>query len=494
MNNMIQKCKSINSYEKNNTCKPNIIFIMTDQHRFDCLGCTGNNILHTESINQLAQDGIIFNNAYCPSPICGPSRASVFSGIHAGKNGHYSNWVPFRPGITLLTDHLFHCGYFNAMVGKLHLHPTSARHGFDWKMLCDAPYDLYCKDEVKINPYIQYIANENFYGDKEKVIEMARQSEKLPLHDHRFWQGWSYLEDKYQMTSWTGNISVDFINNWNHRQPLFMHISFFGPHHPYATCEPWDSMYDPENIELPKTFDLPKEDPIFAEKRKTRDNMRKWDKSVWKKMTAQYFGNISAIDRQVGRIINALKQNNLYDNSIIVFTSDHGDHMGDYALLGKGDMYETSVKVPLIVKMPESSNRGKNLDYPVSSIDIFGTFLDAAGNKDWRNHSLIESGSLLKLITDNNNSECSKVFSIFACNPNCIISMLRQDNIKLIRAQSGLDVIYEGYDLNNVIKDYHNIFNVSSYQTIITEMQLQLDSWTQEQYKAHPLVNGYQPC
>lgn len=478
---------------KNSICKdrpPNIIFIMTDQHRFDCLGCYGNNILHTESIDKLAADGMVFNNAYCPSPICGPSRASIFSGIHAGKSGHYHNWVPFRPGITLLTDRLFNCGYYNAMAGKLHLHPTRARHGFDWKMLCDSPHDLYCRDEVEINPYLQFVADEKFDGDKEKLIQTARISEQSPASDHAFWQGFSYLDDKYQMTTWTGDTSVNFINGWNHSKPLFMHISFFGPHHPYATCEPWDSMYDPDSIELPETFDLSKEGPVFADKLKIRSQMRKWDKSVWQKMTAQYYGNISAIDKQVGRIISALKQNNLYDNSIIVFTSDHGDHMGDYALLGKGDMYESSVKVPLIIKMPESNNKGIRLDKPVSSIDLFGTFLDAAGDSDWRNDELIESGSMLELLTGNNDFRSSEVFAIFAANPNSIVSMLRQGDIKLILARKGSNIAYEAYDLNDPVKDYRNVFNESAYQPVIAEMRPRLDKWTQEQYDAHPLVNS----
>jgi len=476
--------------------KPNIIFIMTDQHRFDYLGCMGNALTHTPNLDALAAEGLLFNNAYCPSPVCGPARAAIFSGLYPGTNGHYANWVPYQPCVELLTDRLSRQGYYNAMVGKLHLCPAYSRHGFDWKMLCDSPHDVYCRDEVEINPYLRHVECEKFGGRRGALNDAAAESELLPIDDHRFWLGWQYIEDKYQMTTWVGDVATEFIEQWDCVRPLFLNISFFGPHHPYSTCEPWNSLVNPDDVELPSTFSIPKDSPIFTGSMSAkREKMAQWDESIWRQIIARYCGNIAAIDQQVGRIVTALKQQGLYDESLIVFTSDHGDHMGDFGLLGKGDMYDSSVKVPFIARCPGGGRAGQRRAEVVNTIDLFGTFLDAAGDNAWRDDFPFHSGSLLPLLHGDAKAYAheNRTFAVHAYNLNEFKTMTRRDELKLLRLHKGGETFYEAYDCTDDIPDVRNVYDDPAYAPRLEALRREVDDFSAREHKAHPLVGGYRP-
>jgi arylsulfatase A-like enzyme len=378
---------------------PNILFIWTDQHRYDAFGAAGNVNIKTPNIDRLADSGIRFTNAHCPSPICGPGRAACFTGMYPPGCGAVLNWISLKSGTLLMTDHLYQSGYYNALVGKLHLSPAADRHGFDWKRLCDSPHGVYSWDEIIYNDYLRFLERECYPEHPEQAERAGGESERVNAQDPRFWLGWSWADDAHHMTTWTGNESVAFLENWQGKQPFFLNVSFFGPHHPYATSEPWDSMYDPQALPLPDTWRREKTGPVFDRtKKKMQTTMRQWDETLWRDIQAKYYGNISQIDREVGRILDTLKARGLWENTLIVFTADHGDHMGDFGLLGKGDMYDSSVKIPFIVKPPGDDRRAETRNQVVNSIDLFGTFLDAAGNSHWREDEQVEAKSMLPLL------------------------------------------------------------------------------------------------
>lgn len=466
---------------------PNILFLFSDQHRFDCLGAAEHPVVKTPALDRLAEQSVRFTNAYCPAPLCGPSRAALFTGMYPPGCGVVENWTPRRPGLRLLTERLSQQGYYNALVGKLHLTPVADRHGFDHKALCDSPHGVYDPDETVHNDYRRLIEHDLFHHDRERAEHAAGQSERLDISDPRFWLGWSWVDDAHHMNTWAGDEAVRFLGQWDQHQPCFLNVSFFGPHHPYATCEPWDSMYPLATIDLPQTLRQQRNGPVWnAVIEPKRQRWRDWDEDIWRRMISAYYGQISQIDAAINRILNALIEEGMWDNTMIVFTADHGDHIGEFGLVGKGDLYETSVRVPLMIK-PAGSNAAGQWEGPVNTLDLFGTFLDAAGEPHWQDDPRIEAGSLWSILHAQNSSERRDVFAISGSDPDTNQTMLRRGNLKLLRvARKDESAGYELYDLAESQIEQYNWYNDAVCREARREMQVQLDNWWTAQKANYP--------
>jgi arylsulfatase len=455
------------SHSLNAADKPNILLIMTDQHNAGFLGYMGRSQLKTPNIDELATHSAIFTSAYCASPVCGPSRAAIFTGQYPLHNGVTSNWIRLKNESGLLTNRLSEAGYYNGMIGKLHLTPVSEDHGFQFRRICDSPYDLYDKEEIVVNDYLKWAANEMGISTV-RLAELAGESEHNDVKDSRFWLGRSWADDKHQITSWTGNEAVSFINGYDKKQPFFLHVSFFGPHHPYSTSDPWDSMYDPQKVTLPATFGKvqPGDQPGIRPE---------WPEEIWRKIIAEYSGNISSIDYQIGRIIKALKENGLWENTLIVFTSDHGDHMGDFSQLGKGTMLESSVRVPLLIKAPGPDKSGKKYSHVVNLTDLYQTLLDYAGVSD--NSAISDSKTIKRLLTGDAKWQNETFSSIGTPDGKNGQIMLIKDNFKCVGFMKNGIMKTELYDRTDTIPDLHNLAGEQKYYSILSEMNQKLEKW-----------------
>jgi len=446
--------------------RPNIILIMTDQHNAQYLSCLGRTELKTPNFDAFAKESVIFHSAYSPSPVCGPSRAAIFTGQYPLQNGIYSNWIPLENKSMLLTKRLAEAGYYNIMIGKLHLTPVDSSHGFQSRRICDSPYDVYDKKEVEVNDYLKWAANEMGIS-QEHLAELAGESERTGVDDPRFWLGSGWTDDKHQMTTWTGNEAVSFIRNYENKQPFFLHISFFGPHHPYSTCEPWNSMYDPAEVSLPPTMGKiqPGKQPGFHPD---------WPEALWREIIAKYSGNISAIDVQIGRIIASLKEQGLWENTLIVFTSDHGDHMGDFSQLGKGTMLESSVRVPFIIKPPGHKPDKQEFSEVINLIDLYSTFLDYAGVTD---SSATDSRTIRKLITGDSTWQ-NQTFSSL-CSHDVLNGqvMFIKNNFKCVGFLKDGNLEVELYDRTERVPDLQNLSGNPEYMARTNEMKAVLQAW-----------------
>ena len=382
--------------------RPNIVFIMTDQQRYDSLGFLGQGPLRTPNLDQLAASGCHFSRAYCPSPACGPSRASLFTGVYPATSGHRRNPDAHHADLPLFTNRLRAGGYQTALVGKRHLHPIEGDHGFAEMKLCDAHYDTYDADEGRLNAYFDYLAGLPGSPARDEIVAAGGKTEALGWKDPLFWLGKDWQGDPQHLTNWTAREACDFIDRQSGDDPYFLNVSFFGPHHPYRSAWPWTDLYDPSEMDLPDTLMREKKDPIFRElKGKMRAALRSWEPEYWQKFIAQYYGYMSQIDRAVGEIFNALKEKGEWENTWIVFASDHGDHLGNWGLLGKTDPYETSARIPLIIK-PAGEEQippgGRKITANVNWLALHGTLLDIAGLPGWREDRRLETRSLLPLI------------------------------------------------------------------------------------------------
>jgi len=373
---------------------PNVLWVMTDQHTFDALGCADHPVVETPNIDRLAERGIHFTDAYCPSPVCGPSRASIFSGRYPRAHGVDSNAVPFDDGVDLLPELLSAAGYHTARVGKLHFEPVAAPHGFDYEREHDNMNDYYNTNAPWVSDYVEWLADRRFDGDRQAVIDRAREDERqYPVYDayRQFYLGSNWRTEEEHSNTWVTDRSVEYIRN--REEPFFLFSSYFGPHQPMAAPGRWRDMYDPDEVPLPEEYYVGVDDKPIA----TRGGPKNWEEADYQEILAAYYGQISMIDHGIGRILDALDGEGLREDTVVAFTADHGEHAGQFGKFSKGTMYANSVRVPMVVADPDGAT-GATCAHVVNNFDLFATLLDRCGVE--HDTSTVPSRSLTPLLED----------------------------------------------------------------------------------------------
>lgn len=473
--------------------KPNILFILTDQHAHDCLSVMGHKIVETPNIDRLAAEGVLFRCAYTPSPVCAPARASIFSGMFPYPSGVTFNWVPFRGDTVLVTEHLQNAGYDTALVGKLHFVPHVKRFGFRYKKLHDAMYSIYADDD-KYSDYVKWLKESSYRNRPDEVVRLADEDESAFRRGdwYRFWMGSNWRTDEEHSNTWVANESIEYLDRWRPADgPFFLNVSFFGPHQPFDPPEPWASRYRPEDIELPPQFYAEIENaPIYDARERARceENKRTWDEGTFKKMLAAYFGQVAMIDHNIGRIFETLHRIGQWNDTLIVFASDHGDNNAAFGRFGKGNMYESSARVPLVVKPAPSLTTPRVVEKPVSTIDLFGTFCETAGVAGWKNGPVASASLVPFLERDETAVESNgEIYSIFGGDPQSSLTMLRKDHMKMVRLARGQDEpYYELFDMRDAVWDVRNVFCDEKYAAARDALRPRLDAFYSEQAGSFP--------
>lgn len=348
--------------------KPNIILLMTDQHRFDCLGAMGNEIIKTPHLDALAADGLLFVNAYTSAPSSTPARASLLTGMSPWKNGllGYGNIAERYPYEMpqMLADH----GYYTYAVGKLHYTPQNNLHGFHGASL----------DESGRVTTPGFVSNYRQWFS-EVAPGLNPDSTGIGWNEHN---GKVYaLDEKLHPTTWTANEALKMIERHDKKKPLFLKISFARPHSPY---DPPKRLFDEyENVKVPSPH-IGDWCNQFANRPNTK-NAAFGDFGEEHALDSRryYYASITLIDEKIGQLIDELKRNGMYDNSMIIFTSDHGDMLGDHYHWRKTYAYEGSAHIPFIIKFPQNTKgkfqKGTAMEQLVGLQDILPTLLDMAG-------------------------------------------------------------------------------------------------------------------
>ena len=353
--------------------KPNVIFVMTDQQRADTLRAAGCEWMITPSLDRLTQDGVLFENAFCCGAACVASRAALFTGMYAHNTGVYSNkchWAHHRTWLDDFRD----AGYYVVNVGKMH-----AR---------DAPmafHDRYIVENK--SSHLRYDQRNRFLW--QSGLDVPRRHETVEDWGKQLNSTvWPY-EEKHHSDIFVGDVAVNYLDRWDGRAPLFLQIGFPGPHEPYDPPPRFLEMY--QDRSMPKRFYRPHElegkPPVqttFKVGYETANHEHRIDfadateKDI-ARMRRHYCANVTAIDEKVGQILEALEEKGLLANSIVVFTSDHGDNLGDHDLPYKWFMYDAITRVPLIIRTPNTVGRGSRDGGLFSQIDIGPTLLELAG-------------------------------------------------------------------------------------------------------------------
>jgi arylsulfatase A-like enzyme len=398
----------------------NVLWIMCDQLRFDYLSCYGHQRLHTPNIDALAARGVRFTRAYVQSPVCGPSRMSFYTGRYMRSHGSNWNQFPLRAGEPTLGDHLNEIGARNVLVGKTHMAEDAAgmarlgiardsrfgvqqaECGFEPFERDDglhpdqAPrprYDRYLQDlgYNAANPWEQF-ANSGADADGDVLNGWLLEHADKPAR----------VAEEHSETPYMTRRAMDFIDAAAaDERPWCLHLSYIKPHWPYIAPAPYHALYSADDVLPVLRSAEERRDPhpvyrAFMEMRVSRNFARD---EVRTRVIPAYMGLIRQIDDQLGVLFRFLDARGLTDSTMIVFTSDHGDYLGDHWLGEKDLFHECSAKIPLIIADPSpeyDATRGTVCDALVEAIDLAPTFLDHFGGA--AKPHVLEGASLLPLL------------------------------------------------------------------------------------------------
>ena len=396
----------------------NILFIMCDQLRADYLSCYGHRTLQTPHIDEIARRGVRFDRAYCQSPNCGPSRASFYSGRYVFSHGATWNFIPLPLGEQTLGDHLRQSGMRVAVVGKTHMYadrdglsryalgPESAQSRY----AAEAGFEPYERDDgihpdSKVPPnlaYNEYLRSHGMGGDN-PWHTWANAGED---QHGNIASGWYYRNahlptrapDEHGETAYMTNRAMNFMTEQGDK-PWLLHLSYIKPHWPYIVQAPYHNMYGPEDIQAPIRADHEREDdhPVFAGYRRHPEGVAFSRDADRLNVIPAYMGLVKQVDDHLGRLFAFMKARGLWEETLIVFTADHSDYLGDHWLGEKEFMYEQGVRIPMIIADPSSpQTHGTVSQALVEAIDLVPTFLDTVGQP--MPHHWLEGQSLRPLL------------------------------------------------------------------------------------------------
>lgn len=362
--------------------KPNILFIMTDQMRGDCMGIAGHPDVKTPYLDSLAVDGNYFPNTYTACPSCIAARATLMTGLSPKNTGR----VGYKDGVaweydTTLAGELNKAGYYTKCVGKMHAHPLRNNLDFNDVVLHDGYVGYYRKQTT---PYYEHqtIADDYFRWLKTELgadVDITDTGVEC-----NSWVARPFIyEDKYHPTNWVVSNSIDFLRKRDRSKPFFLYSSFVRPHPPFDAPACYFDMYRDMPLAKPPVGDWADNETYLTRGRHYCDQDGIADPELQRQAQIGYYACITHLDHQIGRLLQALQEDGSYDNTVIIFSSDHGELLGDHHTFRKIRPYQGSVNVPLIIKAPSNILKSCGLlhNQVVELRDIMPTLIELAGGE-----------------------------------------------------------------------------------------------------------------
>jgi len=352
----------------------NILLIHSDQHRWDCVGANGHPFLKTPGIDRLAREGANFTHAFCPIPICVPARASLLTGAWPSVHGCITNFdaeifQPVPPDMPTFSRMLRDAGYWLGYVGKWHVDPKRKPEDFGFhEYVSDGRYGAWRRGQG-LPPLPR---DKGWFGQPDPHVR-PEQSRMAWGADHILRMLREHSADARPAAA--GDAP---------RRPFFIRWDPSEPHLPNIVPEPYNSMYPPEGLKPWGSFPDPLEGKPYIQRQQRRTwGIDGWTWKDWAPIVGRYLGDVSLLDAQVGRILAALDESGLAQDTLVVYTADHGDMTGSHGMIDKHYiMYDDVVRVPLLARWPGRMAAGGRSDAFVSSaIDLARTFVEAAGMK-----------------------------------------------------------------------------------------------------------------
>lgn len=417
----------------------NLLIIQTDEHHFNTLGCYGGTVVGTPNIDWIAKNGALCNSFYATTPVCSPSRASLVTGLYPQKTPVTTNNIPLSQSMVTFAELLRRQGYATGYAGKWHLDGDG-------------------KPQWAPERNFGFVDNRFMFnrGHWKKFIDtpdgpqVGARNAKGPTY------GLNDADEKTFSTDWLCDKAISFIEE-HHEQPFCYMVSLPDPHGPNTVRSPYDTMYADAKVVLPATLvRKPDEIPAWGAPANVRP-------AQLRKLMRQYYGMVKCIDDNVGEILDTLRRRGILDQTIIVFTSDHGDLCGEHGRLNKGVPYEGSARIPFLLYCPGKVTPGTIVNEALTCIDFLPTAMSLLGHAvphpvDGRDASALFAGN-----TDGW-QDLAIVRSTSGRSP--WLSVLSQ-RYKLVF--SGIEEPWL-IDLKNDPKEIVNCFGTASHKPMVREM------------------------
>ncbi len=445
------------------TKKPNVLLILTDQQRPDTLGFRGQTPCRTPNIDRLAKEGVSFDRAMTPCPLCLPSRASLFTGLYPTQNDMMSNQDGYLTSCEML-DHFRSAGYQINYAGKWHMGEGNIGDFTDNHAGDSTPvYSQWCKDQGLIDGWM-------FNDPATRTTRTPSMSiPKVHCQD---------LPVNKTNEAYVTDFALQMIRDRDTEKPFFQVVSYNGPHPPFMIPEPYFSMYDPKDVPLPANFG-----PQTGEHNVNKTSYYRQlfldhgeDFNAWRASYAVYWGFVTMIDDMVGRVIDEMEEQGLLDDTIVIYTSDHGENLGAHGLWQKMVPYDESIRVPLIMRCPGSIAENSRTDMPACLVDVAPTLAaltDLQSNTDWPGRDLMRADW-----SDPNNPASFAMHRPIGDWMNVTDwRMIERQRFKYVwyRDQGG-----ELFDLENDPAEICNLIGQDEHQSRVAALRLELNDFLEQ--------------
>jgi choline-sulfatase len=358
--------------------KPNILYIMADEAIAELMGAYGHSVVKTPNIDKLVENGVRFDTAYTPFPLCAPGRAAMMTGRHASSIGAWDNAAPFGSDIPTFAHYLAQNGYDTVLSGKMHFVGADQLHGFSRRLNTD----IYPADFDWTRP--EWVAMKESKGEAWEEI-MANRTQYNASH---------YGPDAVKIDAQHGPLAYDqethfraiqYLNaRGNDPEPFMLTVSYHHPHEPFWPPQKYWDMYEDEQIDIPELPENIEETRsmmdiwLNAYHGVTRYDLR--DPEGLYRLRRAYYALMTYMDDLVGELLETLERTGLDENTIVVFSSDHGDMLAEREMVQKRAFYDFCSRVPLIIKYPDNRNAGTVVNTPVTTLDLLPTFCEMTGS------------------------------------------------------------------------------------------------------------------
>lgn len=446
-----------------NDQKPNILWICTDQQRFDTIGALGNPHINTPNIDRLVHRGVAFSRTYAQCTVCSPSRASFLTGRYPRTTRVTKNGAPYFPDdevlvTKILSENNYDCG----LIGKLHL--SSMRN-------VEEPFSIERRND-----------------DGYRFFKWSpAQRDAWPVgHDYQIWlkeQGieWNEcwhgrnggIDAQYHQTTWSANEAVSFIRYHGH-EPWLLSVNVYDPHDPFDPPQAYKNRFDPNEMPLPKWKEgelknkpkIQQDDYLQGGQGGNGPSCEKLSAREKQEYIADYYAMIELIDDNIGRLLETLEETGQMENTVIIFMSDHGEMLGDHGLILKGAyFYEGLVHVPLIISWPQKFLQGKISNALVELVDIAPTLLDIAGIEI---PYYMQGRSLLPILTGaselhthKDHVYCEYYNALLGCHKNVYATMYYDGRYKIVVYHG--EQLGELYDHQTDPDEFCNLWNDKNF-------------------------------
>ena len=462
--------------------RKNVLFLMTDQHRPAALGINGNTPARTPNLDALARSGTRFDHAYCTTPVCVPSRASLLTGLWTHNHGAVNNDTGWPYEHKTLAHYLDDAGYFTGLIGKMHF-VDAQTHGFeyhidgnDWLQYLGPKTQIFA-DEIGEHP--------NSGADFPEIDDLWKESGD-PWTGHVVDDGRegptglggiSKLEEKDHVESFVTRESIRFLKKYgNGPEPFFLITSYLKPHGPLTPVQRFYLQYPADQMKLPDTWH--KENLTTLPKELLNSIEHDWltpelytEENAKKRMTL-YYASLAQMDDNVGKMLEALHDLGLEEDTIVLYTSDHGKMLGEHGLWQKTVFYEQPVGVPLIVRAPGVTKAGACCETPVSLVSVEPTLLDLCGIAV---PAGLDGESLATDLRDPETTRSTIVYSEYALQTKGAKAMVRQDDFKYVSYSH--DAPDQMFNLRKDPEEVDNLAVLPQYSAKTQEMKAKVDAW-----------------